>query len=126
RCASLKAAAGNNMATPTSPPPSFSPRRKWSSELSGSRAAVAVAAILAGGNYLSSQYFFKRFYLSTDTRVRLSPRTINVLKGLTNEVDVTVYYDKEDPLYGDIVGLLQEYQAKTRKLVVKTVDYYRD
>jgi hypothetical protein len=85
-----------------------------------------VFLILIGINYLSSRYFFKRFYLSRDTRVQLSPRTINVLKSLTNHVDVTVYYDKDDPIYGDIVSLLNEYQSRTHKLAVKTVYYYRD
>jgi hypothetical protein len=114
------------MATPTPLPPSFSPRRKWGIAFSVGFATAAVFLILLGINYLSSQYFFKRFYLSTDTRVQLSPRTINVLKMLTNRVEVTVYYDKDDPLYGDIVSLLNEYQAHTRKLTVKAVDYYRD
>ena len=114
------------MATTPSLPPSFSPSRKWGITFSVIFATLAVFLILIGLNYLSSQYFFKRYYLSQDTRVQLSSRTINVLKSLTNRVDVTVYYDKEDPLYGDIVSLLNEYQAHTRKLAVKTVDYYRD
>jgi len=114
------------MATSSSPPPSFSPRRKWGIAFSVTFATLAVFLILIGLNYLSSQYFFRRFYLSRDTRVQLSPRTINVLKSLTNHLDVTVYYDKDDALYGDIVSLLNEYQAHTRKLAVKMVDYYRD
>jgi hypothetical protein len=121
------------MATPYSPPPTFSPRRKWGIGFSVVLATLAVFLILIGVNYLSSQYFFKRFYLSTDTRVQLSPRTINVLKALTNHVDVTIYYDKDEPIYGEIVSLLNEYQAHTRRahggqdlLTVKTVDYYRD
>ncbi|HXT13232.1 MAG TPA: Gldg family protein [Candidatus Angelobacter sp.] len=114
------------MATSNPPQPSFSPRRKWSIALSVTLASIAVFAIVAGANYLSSQYFFKRYYLSADTQVKLSPRTISVLKSLTNHVDVTVYYDKEDPLYSDIVSLLNEYQSHTRKLSVKTVDYYRE
>jgi hypothetical protein len=114
------------MATPPSLPPSFSPRRKWGIAFSVTLSTIAVFLILIGVNYLSSQYFFKRFYLSTDTRVQLSPRTISVLKGLTNHVLVTVYYDKDEPIYGDIISLLNEYQTHTRKLTVKTVDYYRD
>lgn len=114
------------MANSTSPQPSFSPRRKWSIGFSVTVASIAVFLILVGANYLSSQYFFKRFYLSRDTRVQLSPRTINVLKGLTNQVNVTVYYDKNAPLYGEIISLLNEYQAHTRKLNVKTIDYYSD
>src|ERR1700743_1351415 len=104
------------MATSSSPPPSFSPSRKWGIALSVTFATLAVFLILIGINYLSSQYFFKRFYLSSDTRVQLSARTINVLKSLTNHVDVTVYYDKDDALYGDIVSLLNEHQAHTRNV----------
>ena len=114
------------MANTTSPQPSFSPRRKWSIAFSVTLATVSVLAVLIGINYLSSKYFFKRFYLSADTQVQLSPRTLSVLKGLTNQVTATIYYDKEDPLYGDIVSLLREYQSHTRKLTVKTIDYYRN
>lgn len=114
------------MATTPSLPPSFSPRRKWGIAFSVVAASLAVFLILIGVNYLSGRYFFKRFYLSTDTRVRLSSRTLSILKDLTNHVDVTVYYDKDEPIYGDIISLLNEYQAHTRKLSVKTVDYYRD
>jgi hypothetical protein len=115
------------MATTPSPQPSFSPRRKWSIAFSVTFATLAVFAILLGVNYLSSKYFFHRFYLSADTRVQLSPRTLSVLKSLTNKVDVTIYYDKDDPTYADIVSLLREYQAHARKqLSVKTIDYYRD
>jgi hypothetical protein len=113
------------MATSTSPQPSFSPRRKWSIALSVTAATVAVFALLIGVNYLSSKYFFHRFYLSANTDIRLSPRTLSVLKALTNQVDVTIFYDKDDPLYPDIVSLLREYKDNAHgKLSVKTVDYY--
>jgi len=112
----LKAAAGNNMATLTSPPPSFSPRRKWSIAFSVAFATIAVFVLLIGVNYVSSKYFFKRFYLSTDTRIQLSPRTISVLKALTNHVDVTIYYDKDETLYADIVNLLNEHGYKPFQL----------
>jgi len=83
-------------------------------------------AILVGVNYISSHYFPKRIYLSSDTRVQLSPRTLSVLRSLTNDVDVTIYYNKEEPLYADIVNVLQEYQAHSRKIKVRTIDYLRD
>lgn len=115
------------MANPASSPPSFSPRRKWSIAFNVTLATIAVLLTLAGMNYLSSQLgLFKRFYLSTGTRVELSPKTISLLHSLTNDVQVILYYDQSDPIYDDIVGLLREYQAHTRKLTVKTVDYYMD
>jgi hypothetical protein len=89
-------------------------------------ATGAVFLILIGVNYLSNRYFFKRLYLSTDSHIQLSPKTIGLLHSLTNTVQATVYYDKNEPLYGEIVDLLKEYQAHTRKLSVQTVDYYAD
>lgn len=114
------------MAQPTSSPPSFSPRRKWSIAFNVTLATIAVFFTLAAINYLSSQWFFKRFYLSSGTAVKLSPRTIGLLDSLTNQVQAIIYYDKSDPLYSDIRELLREYQAHTHKLAVRTVDYYLD
>jgi len=112
------------MATTPSPQPSFSPRQKWTIALNVTLSTIAAFAILIGINYVSSRYFHHRFYLSKDTRVQLSPKTLSVLKSLTNDVNITVYYDKEEPLYADIMSLLQEYEAHSRKINVKTIDYY--
>jgi ABC-2 type transport system permease protein len=114
------------MATSTSPQPSFSPRRKWTIAFNVTLITMAVFAILVGVNYLSSRYFHHRFYLSQDTSIKLSPRTLSVLKNLTNDVEVIVYYNKEEPVYADIINLLREYQAHSRRLTVRTVDYYHD
>ncbi len=109
---------------PDPTPPSFSPRRKWSIAFNVVFATIAVMLIVLGVNYISSRFLYKRFYLGSHTRIDLSPRTISLLRSITNHVDVTLYYDKSDPLYGDISALLKEYQAHTRQLSVKTVDYY--
>jgi ABC-2 type transport system permease protein len=116
------------MATPPSPQPSFSPRQKWAITVNVALSTIAAFAILVGINYLSSRYetFHHRFYLSKDTRVQLSPKTLSVLKSLTNDVDITVYYDKKEPLYRDIMSLLEEYRAHSHKLKVRTIDYYHD
>src|SRR3954454_25397066 len=116
------------MATPPSSQPSFSPRQKWTIALNVALSTTPAFAILVGITYLSSHYetFHHRFYLSKDTRVQLSPKTLSVLKALTNDVTVTVYYDKEEQLYTDIMSLLQEYQAHSSKLTVKTIDYIRE
>ncbi len=106
--------------------PSFSPRRKWSIAFNVVLATIAVVLIVLGVNYISSRFLYKRYYLGSQTRIDLSPRTISLLRSLTNQVDVTIYYNKEDPLYKDISALLKEYQARTRQLSVKTVDYYLD
>ncbi len=113
------------MATETQPQPSFSPRRKWSIGLDVLLRTVAVLAVVIMVNYLGGQYF-KRFFLSSQTEIALSSRTVSVLKSLTNQVKVTLYYDKEDPLYPTLVALLKEYRNVSPYIQVVTVDYQWD
>ena len=114
------------MASSSSYRPSFSPGRKWGIAFNVMLATAAVFLILVGVNYISHRFAFKRFYLSTNSNVQLSPRTIGLLHSLTNNVEAIIYYDKKDPLYGDITDLLKEYKAHTSKLSVRTIDYYTD
>ncbi len=76
-------------------------------------------------NYLSSRYF-QRFYLSSQTRIELSPRTISLLKSLTNDVKVTLYYDKDDQIFTTVAALLNEYHNINPRIHIVTVDYLRD
>jgi hypothetical protein len=110
-------------ATPSQP--SFSAGRKWRAALNALLGIALVLAVLVMANYLSTRHF-QRFYLSTQTRVELSPRTLHLLESITNRVRVSLYYSKDDPLYGDVAGLLKEYQAHDPRLSVETVDYERD
>ena len=76
-------------------------------------------------NFLGA-HFFKRFYLSSQTRIELSSRTESILKSMTNHVSVTLYYDNQDDFYPTIVALLDEYRSVNPNISVKTVDYVRD
>jgi ABC-type uncharacterized transport system involved in gliding motility auxiliary subunit len=78
-------------------------------------------------NYLGG-LFPRRFYLSSQTRVELSPRTVSVLHSLTNHITVTLYYDTRDEnnFYPTIVALLNEYRSANPHISVKVVDYVRD
>jgi hypothetical protein len=113
------------MATEPQTRPSFSPRRKWSIGLDVLARTAVVLAVVVMVNYLSAQYF-QRFFLSSGTRIALSSRTVSVLKSLTNQVKVTLYYDKEDPLYPTITALLKEYRNVSPRIQVATVDYQWD
>jgi hypothetical protein len=111
------------MATQTQP--SFSPRRRWTIGFDLFLRTALVLAVVVMANYLSAS-FFHRFYLSSQTRVQLSERTLSVLHSLTNNIAVTLYYDKSDELYPTIVALLNEYRSANPKISVKAVDYVRD
>src|SRR5271154_5895663 len=101
---------------------SFSPRRRWKIGFDLLlRTALALASVVML-NYLSAS-FFHRFYLSSRTQAGLSTRTLGVLRSLTNNVSVTLYYDKSDELYPTIDALLNEYRSANPKISVKSVDY---
>lgn len=110
---------------PTENQPSFSRRRRWKIGLDVVVRTLLVLAVLVMVNFIGAQ-FSHRFYLSSQTRVQLSPRTVSVLRSLTNQVSVTLYYDKQDDFYPDILGLLNEYARANPDISVKSVDYVDD
>ena len=85
--------------------PSFSPGRRVAIAFDLLIRTAVVVAVVAMLNYIGGRYF-QRFYLSSQTRVELSSRTITVLNTITNQVKVTLYYDKSDPLYPSIAALI--------------------
>ena len=105
--------------------PSFSTGHRWKIGLDAVARTALVLAVVVMANYLAAQ-FFHRFYLSAHTRVQLSPRTVSVLRSMTNHIAVTLYYNRQDDFYPDITSLLDEYQYVDPKITVGTVDYERD
>lgn len=105
--------------------PSFSAFRKFTHSLNVVLSVVAALALVLMVNYLAARHF-KRVSLSAHSSVELSPLTKGVLGSLTNEIKVTVYFDKQDQLFDPVDALLKEYKFANRKIVVETVDYLRD
>ena len=113
------------MPTLPKPQPSFSPGRRWKIGFDVVVRTLLVLAVVLMVNFIGAR-FFGRFYLSSQTRVKLSPQTLEILKSTTNHVQVTLYYDKSDNSYPNIAAWLDEYQAANPRLSVQTVDYVRD
>jgi hypothetical protein len=113
------------MATYSHSRPSFSPYLKWGIGLHVVVLILVVLSVVVMVNYLSRDYFL-RFHLSTRTRIELFPRTVGLLRSLTNQVKVTLYYDTNDELYQTVADLLSEYRLVNPKITVATVDYLRD
>ncbi|MGB7768898.1 MAG: GldG family protein [Verrucomicrobiia bacterium] len=107
------------------PQQSFSPGRRWKIGFNVVVRTVLVLAVVAMVNYLGG-LFPERFYLSSQTRIKISPRTVDVLRSMTNHVTVTLYYDTQDDFYPTIVSLLNEYRAVNPNLSIQTVDYIRN
>lgn len=49
-----------------------------------------------------------------------------MIHSITNQVTVTVYYDKTDDWYPTIIELLNEYRSANPNISIRTVDYLRD
>jgi hypothetical protein len=105
--------------------PSFSPGRRWKIGFDVLVRTALVLAVVVMVNYLGAK-FFGRFYLSSQTQVKLSSRTLSVVHSITNRVTVTVYYDKTDDWYPTVIALLNEYRSANPNISVNTVDYVRD
>jgi ABC-type uncharacterized transport system involved in gliding motility auxiliary subunit len=110
---------------PNQDQPSFSRGRRWKIGFDVAVRTLLVCAVVLMLNFLAAQ-FFHRFYLSSQTRVHLSSRTESVLQSLTNKVAVTLYYDRQDNFYPEVVALLNEYHAANPKISFRTVDPVRD
>lgn len=67
-----------------------------------------------------------RIDLSGRQYYSLSDKTIQLLEGLEERVDVTVFFQEEHQLYFDIENLLEEYRYHSRKIHVEWVDPARD
>jgi len=106
----------------TNPPTSFSAGRRWGIFFSVMISILAVASLVVMLNYLGARHFL-RFSASAKTSQQLKPPTLSLLNSITNDVKVTLYYDKTDGLYEDIAGLLNEYHLANPKISVQTVDY---
>ncbi len=110
---------------PSSSRTSFDLLRRWGI---GVRVVLTVALVLAVVgmlNYLSRDYYL-RLQLGARTKPALSSRTRGLLQGLTNQVKVTLYYDKEDSLYSTVAELLKEYRDLNPKFSLQVLDYLRD
>lgn len=113
------------MPSPTPPPESFSPLRRLSIGASVAFSILAVLALAFMGNYLA-QFHAPRFYWGSSRDYRLSPLTLEALQALTNQVRITVFFDRDHPVYPSVRALLREYTAASPRLVVDTLDYTRN
>jgi len=93
------------------PPPSFSLARRWSISLNVLLSVLAVLALVAMVNYLAARHF-QRIPISTLARAELGPQTRRILQSVTNNVRVTIYYDRNgsETLYKLVNDLLKEYK----------------
>ena len=99
--------------------------RRWTLSLNVLLSILAVLALVAMVNYLAARHFH-RIPISELARMELSGQTRRILQSVTNNVKVTIYYDRTDDLYEMVNGLLKEYKFANGRVGVETVDYVKD
>ncbi|MBM3876583.1 MAG: hypothetical protein FJ386_07685 [Verrucomicrobia bacterium] len=102
--------------------PSFSLSRRFGAGFNVLLGIVVMVAIIVMVNFLSARHF-RRHALSGERKYVLATSTQHVLRSLTNQVKVTIYFDPEDPLYSHVSGLLKEYSLRNPRIVLDSVNY---
>jgi len=112
-----------NVAPPSSPTFSGARRRSVGSHLAIS--LVALLAVVLMANYLAARHY-RRLQWTPDARYELSEPTRRVLETLTNELHVTLLFDRDAALFAPVYGLLSEYAYACPKLKLEIVNYRKD
>jgi hypothetical protein len=105
--------------------PSFSRARQWSLSLNTLVAVLAVLALVLMANYLAARHF-TRWSWTAGAQAQLSPLSLRVLSGVTNPVRVTLYFDKDDPLYELCYNLLKTYRYANDQIQIDLVHYLNE
>ncbi|MSU56733.1 MAG: hypothetical protein EXS35_00875 [Pedosphaera sp.] len=104
---------------------SFSLWRRWGFAVNLVVRTAIVLAIVVMLNYLGARWF-QRTYLNAANNQKLSPLTLGLLNSITNHIKITLFYDREDDLFGMVSDLLNEYRDANAHLHIAVVDYLRD
>lgn len=105
--------------------PTFSTGRRLGIGFHVVLSCAALVAIVAMLNYLGARHFVRADW-SPGGRLELSPLTRHVLATVTNEVQVVVFFDPDEPIYSAVTALLKEYELACPKIRVRALDYYRN
>lgn len=106
---------------------SFSTARRWRTRISVVSGLLAAFALVVMLNYLAVRHHWL-FDLTKNRTASLSAQTKRVLGDVTNEVQMTIFFDtRSDPtLYGMVERLLRLYADQNPRLKVRTVDPTRE
>ena len=110
------------MHDPRDSSPSFSRSGRLAIAASVLISTLSVLALAFMANYLAAHHA-PRFYWGASRDYQLSPLTRTALQTLTNQVRVTVFFDRDHPVYPSVRALLREYRAVSPNLLIDYIDY---
>lgn len=103
------------------PRASFPEGRRLRILLHAGASTLLVMAILVMLNYLAARHP-RRIDLTQSDRFTLSPQTLSVLQGLTNDVRVTLMFKGDSDLIAMVHGMLQQWVEVTPRLLLERID----
>ncbi len=107
---------------PDNPTPSFSSARRFGTGFGVLVGVVAFVAIVLMVNFLGTRHF-TRGTLSVDRVPPLATVTLQVLGVLTNDLQVTLFFDPDETLYSHILLTLRQYADASPRVKITTVNY---
>jgi len=100
---------------------SYSTSQRWGGWGNLACAIAAVLILAAVLNYLSHRHHTRTDWAGTGDR-SLSPRTLQALAAVTNDVEVILFYDQAESIYPMVEKMLREYIHQNRHLKLTTVN----
>jgi hypothetical protein len=104
---------------------SFSSGRRWRIGLNVCVSIVSALALVIMVNYLAARHFVRGDW-SNNNPHKLSALSLHLLQSMTNQVKITVFFDKEASLFSSVSTLLNEYKLASRRIQVDYIDYLRN
>ncbi len=96
-------------------------RNRWVQDTTLGAGAVVILALFVMVNYLAIRHY-QRYDWTSNKIYSLSQKSLNVVEGITEEIDLVVFISPESPIYGPVGELLSSYAAANSKLRKREID----
>ncbi len=98
---------------------------RWVRDSTLGAGAVLILALFVMVNYLALRHY-QRFDWTANKIYSLSQKSLSVVAGIEDEIDLVVFISPESPIYGPVNELLASYAAANPKLEKREVDPARN
>ena len=97
------------------------PRSRWVQDSTLGVGAILILALFVMANYLAIRHY-QRFDWTSSSIYSLSQKSLNVVEGITEEIDMVIFIGPDSPIYGPVNELLSSYAAASPALTKREVD----
>ncbi len=97
------------------------PQSRWVRDSTLGAGAILILALFVMANYLALRHY-QRFDWTANKLYSLSQKSLNVVAGVEDDVDLVVFLSPESPIYGPVNELLSSYAAANPRLQKREID----